>query len=87
MFLNDFFDQLKSLNADAVADALIGPISGEISMAPMITAAEFMLRRRTQLMMANINTHSLAALEFHHVAEYTVDLGMPPLVVAHTELG
>jgi len=40
-FPNDFFKSSKSYIPKAKPDATIGPIKGEISIAPIITAVEF----------------------------------------------
>ena len=41
---------------------MIGPISGDMSMAPMMVAVEFTFRPTDAIMMANIRTHRLVPL-------------------------
>ncbi len=42
---------------------MIGPISGDISMAPMMTAVEFMFKPKLAISTAQIRIHRLAPLK------------------------
>ena len=53
----------KSLIPTPKPIPMIGPIKGEINMAPMITAVEFTLSPREAIKMAKINTQRLLPLK------------------------
>ncbi len=56
---NDIFNKSKSLMPKASPTPMIGPMMGETSMAPMMTAAESMFSPNEAIIVAKINTHKL----------------------------
>ena len=62
-FLAALFSNGRSSIAMANPMPIMGPINGDMSMAPMMTAVEFTFRPREAMNMANINTHRLAPLK------------------------
>ena len=59
---NERFISSKSFSPTDSPTPMIGPISGEISMAPIITAVELTFSPSEAIKMANINIHRLAPL-------------------------
>ena len=58
-FLTDFFSRSKSLIPSEKPIPIIGPMIGEIHMAPIITAAELTFRPSDATIVAQIRTHKL----------------------------
>ena len=58
----DRFINSKSFNPTESPTPMIGPISGEMSMAPIITAVEFTFNPNEAMNMANIRIQRLAPL-------------------------
>ena len=58
-FFKDFFSNSKSKTPSAKPAPTIGPIKGEISMAPITTAVEFTLRPTDATRIAAIRIHKL----------------------------
>ena len=58
-FIEDF-SRSRSLMPTASPMPMMGPISGETSMAPMITAVEFTFRPSEAMKMAKMSTQRLA---------------------------
>ena len=61
-FLNPFLRSEKSFIPAPYPIPMIGPISGEISMAPIMTAVEFTFRPMEAMKIANISTQRFAPL-------------------------
>lgn len=61
-FLNDFLIKGKSYCAVPSPTPRIGPISGEMSIAPMITAVELTFKPIEAMSVAKIKVHRLTPL-------------------------
>jgi hypothetical protein len=61
-FLIAFFTSSKSLMPIPKPTPIIGPIKGEINIAPIITAVEFTFKPMEAIKMANIKVQRLAPL-------------------------
>ena len=62
-FLKLFFRRSKSSVPTPNPIPMIGPMSGEISIAPMMTAVEFMFRPREAIKIAKTRTQRLGPLK------------------------
>ncbi len=54
---SDFFSRSKSLMPSEKPTPIMGPMMGDMSMAPIITAAELTFRPSDAIIVAKISTH------------------------------
>ena len=73
-FINDFFNVSKSLIAIDIPKPKIGPINGEINIAPITTGIEFAFRPTDATKIEHIKIHAVAPLiDISSFIEFIVD--------------
>lgn len=86
-FLPALFNSGRSLMPTARPIPRIGPISGDMSMAPMMTAVELMFSPSEAMNIAKMRIHRLAPLKEMVAVMRFYDCCFTILVVRHVEIG